>query len=195
VFLARPYGGVLGPALLRRLTLLAAWSAVALIGVEIVNVGLQVAVLVNTVDLPVGNVLRANFALAGMLKTCAALGLAVLLWREARGAWLLLAGACELAAATLTTHAAARLSDNALLLGVEFLHQLGAAIWIGGIPCFVLVLAALHDGQAFRLVGARFSRMSMLGVACILASGATMSLFYRSPCSPCCWCWAWAIFW
>ncbi len=178
VFLARPYGGVLGPALLRRLTLLAAWSAVALIGVEIVNVGLQVAVLVNTVDLPVGNVLRANFALAGMLKTCAALGLAVLLWREARGAWLLLAGACELAAATLTTHAAARLSDNALLLGVEFLHQLGAAIWIGGIPCFVLVLAALHDGQAFRLVGARFSRMSMLGVACILASGATMSLFY-----------------
>ena len=35
---------------------------------------------------------------------------------------------------------AARLSDNALLLGVEFLHQLGAAIWIGGIPCFVMAL-------------------------------------------------------
>ena len=84
----------------------------------------------------------------------------------------------ELAAATLTTHAVARLDDRAPLLVVEWLHQFGAAIWIGGIPCFLLALRRVEGGAAWRLVGARFSRMSMAGVACILASGATMFWFY-----------------
>jgi putative copper resistance protein D len=70
------------------------------------------------------------------------------------------------------------LSDNTLLLLVEGLHQFGAAIWIGGIPCFILVLGRLHDADGWRLVGARFSRMSMLGVGCIVVSGAIMSVFY-----------------
>jgi putative copper resistance protein D len=116
------------------------------------------------------------------LKTASAAVLAgLLLARHGRAApaWALLgAGLVELVAATLTTHAEARLSDNALLLAVEFLHQLGAAIWIGGIPCFVMALAHMRDGNALRLVGGRFSRMSMAGVACILVSGVTMSFFY-----------------
>ncbi len=177
VLLARPFAAQLGPVV-GRTAAIAAWSAVALVGVEAVNVALQTAVLVTTVDLPVGNVLSANFAVAGIIKAVAACVLALLLWRGAAAPFLLGAGAVELAAATLTTHAAARLSDNALLLGVEALHQLGAAIWIGGIPCFVMALARLKDGGALRLVGARFSRMSMAGVACILVSGVTMSVFY-----------------
>ena len=36
----------------------------------------------------------------------------------------------------------------------------------------------MRDGAAFRLIGARFSRMSMAGVACILVSGITMSVLY-----------------
>ena len=116
VLLARPFAGLLGPDLVRRTAWIAAASALALVAVEIVNVGLQTAVLVSTVDLPVGNVLSANFAVAGIVKTLAAAALAALLWRGARAPWLLAAGAVELAAATLTTHAAARLSDNALLL-------------------------------------------------------------------------------
>ncbi len=177
VLLARPFAAELG-SVVGRTAAIAAWSAVALVGVETVNVALQTAVLVTTVDLPVSNVLSANFAVAGIIKTIAASVLAVLLWRRAASPLLVAVGAVELAAATLTTHAAARLSDNGLLLGVEALHQLGAAIWIGGIPCFVMALARLQDGGALRLVGARFSRMSMAGVACILASGVTMSVFY-----------------
>ena len=174
VFLARP----LIPALAGRTAGVAAWSAVALVAIEALNVGLQVAVLVSTLDLPVSNVMQANFAVAGSLKAGFAALLAGLLWRRARAPWLLLTGAAILVAATLTTHAFARLSASWLLLAVEFLHQLGAAIWIGGIPCFVMVLARLKDGTAFRLVGSRFSRMSMLGVACILVSGVTMSFYY-----------------
>jgi putative copper resistance protein D len=178
IFLARPFAAAVGPLVVRRTRAIAAWSAAALVAIEMLNVGLQSAVLVSTLDLPLGNILQANFAVAGIIKTIAASSIAVLLWRDA-GAWkLLAAGAAELAAATLTTHAAARLSDGDVLLGVEALHQLGAAVWIGGIPCFVMALAQLKEGQALRLVGARFSRLSMLGVACILVSGVTMSLFY-----------------
>ena len=178
VFLARPFTPQIGPDIARRTTGLAAWSAVALVAIEALNVGLQMAVLVTTLDLPLSNVVQANFAVAGILKSVFAAGLAILLWQKAGKTWLLLTGAAILVAATLTTHAAARLSDNGLLLCVEFLHQLGAAIWIGGIPCFVMALSRLTDGRALRLVGSRFSRMSMLGVACILVSGLTMSLFY-----------------
>ena len=84
----------------------------------------------------------------------------------------------ELAAATLTTHAAARIDSRTPLLLVAGLHQFGAAIWIGGIPCFLLALHRIHVGSAWRLVGARFSRMSMAGVICIMVSGITMSVLY-----------------
>jgi putative copper resistance protein D len=133
------------------------------------------------VDLPVGDVLGANFAIAGLIKTAAAaLMLAVLLLRGRRSpiSVLLVLVVVELAAATLTTHAAARLDNRAPLLAVEFLHQFGAALWIGGIPCFVLALAYAGDGAAWRLIGARFSRMSMVGVGCIVVSGVTMCVAY-----------------
>lgn len=178
VFAARPFAATLGADLVRRVTRLAAFSALALVLVEATNVALQTAVLSSTLEVPAGDVLSANFALAGGAKIVAAIALAVLLLRGARARVLLAVCAAELVAATLTTHARARLDDNALLLGVEFLHQLGAAIWIGGIPCFVMALGRLRDGGALRDVGGRFSRMSVVGVACILASGLVMSVFY-----------------
>ena len=178
LLVARPYMAVLGEDIARRTARIAGISAAALALIEAVNVAMQTAILVSTVDLSIPDVLAANFAVAGMIKIAAAATLAVLLLRGAGAMPLLITGAVELVAATLTTHAAARLSDNALLLGVEMLHQLGAAIWIGGIPCFVMALSRLHDGAAFRLVGGRFSRMSMAGVACILISGLVMSVFY-----------------
>ena len=178
--LARQLGSV-GQGIERACARIAAWSAIALLVCEVATVALQTAVLIGTVDLSLGNVLAANFAVAGMVKTAAAALIAVLLFTGGGGAPilpLLVLTAIELAAATLTTHAAARLDNRAPLLVVEFLHQFGAAIWVGGIPCFLLALGRIHDGKAWRLVGARFSRMSMVGVACILMSGITMSVFY-----------------
>ncbi|MBN9562256.1 MAG: CopD family protein [Alphaproteobacteria bacterium] len=182
--LARPLQRPLGPAgeaITRGCVRITAWSALGLVLCEASSVALQAAVLVGTVDLPIMEALGANFAIAGMVK--AAMAALIGLTLVARGtrapvSFLLILGAVELAAATLTTHAAARLDDRAILLIVAGLHQLGAAIWIGGLPCFLLALARVHDGAAWRLVGARFSRMSMTGVACILASGIVMSVFY-----------------
>jgi putative copper resistance protein D len=178
ILLARPYAAALGPQIPRRTRAIAATAAFALIAIEALNVSLQVAVLADTLDLPITNILQANFAAAGLLKIAAATALALLLLRDAPALPLLLAGATALAAATLTTHAAARLTGGLVLIPAEFLHQLGAAIWIGGIPCFVMALARLKDGPALALTGARFSRLSMAGVACILVSGLTMSLYY-----------------
>jgi copper resistance protein D len=160
---------------------LAAWSAVALVVCELATVGLQCVVLMGTVDLSLGNALNAHFAIAGMVKIAAAALIALTLFvlgQRAPVAPLVMLNVIELAAATLTTHAAARMDYRTPLLLVEGLHQFGAAIWIGGIPCFLLALARIHSGQAWRLVGARFSRMSMAGVACILVSGVTMGVFY-----------------
>ncbi len=182
LLLARPLAERLpgGGTIARQTACIAGWSALALVLCEGLTIALQSSVLISTVELSLGNVLRADFAIAGLVKCAAAALLAVclLLWRATP--WPLLLALCgvELAAATLSTHAAARLDDRGLLLGVEALHQLGAAIWIGGIPSFLLALGHVHDGRAWRLVGARFSRMSMLGVGCILLSGSVMSLFY-----------------
>jgi putative copper resistance protein D len=178
VFAARPFAAQLGPEILRRTGQIAMVSALCLVMVEGLNIALQTAVLASTLDMPAGDILTANFAVAGFAKIAATIVLMVLLWRGTGAVQLLAVCAAELAAATLTTHARARLDNNALLLAVEFLHQLGAAIWIGGIPCFVMVLARLRDGGALRDVGGRFSRMSMAGVGCILVSGMTMSCFY-----------------
>ena len=179
--LARPFAAGLpdGAGLVRRTAGIAAWSAVALAAGEAVTVVMQVAVLTATLELPVSGVVGASFAVAGLVKMAAALGLAVLLWRGRAGAVALL-GLCAvvIAAATATTHAAARLDDEGILLAASALHILGAAIWIGGIPCFVMMLGRLHDGASFRRVGARFSRMSMAGVGCILLSAAAFSVFY-----------------
>jgi putative copper resistance protein D len=184
VCLARPLAkplGIVGPLLLRDVARIIIWSALGLILCEAAVIAMQTAVLVGTLDLPLLDVLRAGFAVSGMVKIGCGAVLMAALWgaeRRTAGAMLLAAAAVELAAATLTTHAAARLADRGLLLTMEGLHQLGAAIWIGGLPGFVAALARVHDGRSWRLIGERFSRLSMSGVGCILFSGCVMSLYY-----------------
>jgi copper resistance protein D len=160
---------------------IAAWSALALALCEAAAVGLQAAILIGTVDLSLADTLRAHFAIAGLVKVTAAALIALTLFalgQRASVTSLLALSVIVLAAATLTTHAAARIDERTPLLLVEFLHQFGAAIWIGGIPCFLVALGRVQAAQAWRLIGARFSRMSMTGLACIVLSGLAMSLGY-----------------
>jgi putative copper resistance protein D len=176
-----PQLGSTGQSIERTCIAITAWSALALVLCEAGTVALQVTALVGTVDLSLADALRANFAVAGLVKATAAALIALTLFalgQRAPVTPLLALSVIVLAAATLTTHAAARLHERTPLLLVEFLHQFGAAIWIGGIPCFLVALGRVQAAQAWRLIGARFSRMSMAGVACIVISGLTMSLGY-----------------
>ena len=180
--LARPFAATLpdGAALARRIGVIAGWSALALAVGELLAVALQVAVLMGSVDLGLAEALTAQFAVAGLVKAAAAgvRGSVLLTSRPAPAPALLGLCAVVLAAAVMTTHSAARLADGPVLMAVTGLHILGAAIWIGGIPFFIVALRGLRDGAAFRRVGARFSRISMAGVGCILVSAATMTWFY-----------------
>ncbi len=169
-----------GLAVRRGTARIAGWAALALALCEALNVLMQSAVLVSTVDLTWFEALGANYALAGGVKILCGLLLALLLLGPVRapGVILLALAAVELAAATMTTHAAARLSDGTLLLVMEFLHQLGAAVWVGGLPCFLLALARVRDEAGLARIGPAFSRISFAGVCCILVSGVTMTLYY-----------------
>ena len=200
VLLARPFAARLtvpvaalgavqvldGEGIARRAARIAGWSALALAACEAATVAMQGAVVADQVGLSAADVLGANFAIAGLAKMAAALLLALVLLapsapaRQPPGAAaVLLLCAAILAAAVMTTHATARLDHQGVLMVATGLHLLGAALWIGGIPCFVMALAqARGDGAALRLVGARFSRMSMAGVACILASATVFFVFY-----------------
>jgi copper resistance protein D len=181
VLLALPLLPEIGTGVARRTARLAAWSAVGLAIAESATVALQSAVLVGTVDIGIVSALTAHAALAELVKIVASGLLAVLLFRrghQTHVAPLLVLSGIVLAAATLTTHAAARLDDRGLLLAAAFLHQAGAAIWIGGIPSFIAALGWVDDGAAWRAVGSRFSLMSMTGVACILVSGTVMGVYY-----------------
>jgi putative copper resistance protein D len=178
VLLARPLNV---PDIAAGTARIAGYATIGLLLSEAATVALQTAVLTDTVGLSIREVLGAAFAVAGLVKTVVAATLAILLLTpgiRAPSLPLLALTLIELAAATLTTHAAARLDNRGVLLAVEGLHQLGAAIWVGGIPCFLLALAKTRDAGSFRRIGARFSRISMAGVACILVSGVTMSVFY-----------------
>ena len=182
--LAKPLQGRIGPggrSILRRATGTAAVAAVASVTCEAATIALQGIVLADTIDLSPLQVLGADFAIAGMVKIAAALMLAILVATrrdEPPVPALLGLGAVMLMAATLTTHAAARLDGRLPLLLASALHQFGAAIWIGGLPCFLMALRRCEDTPTLRLVAARYSRMSMIGVACVLLSAAAMTLRY-----------------
>jgi len=79
-----------------------------------------------------------------------------------------------LATATLSTHAAARLEGSLPLLAASGIHQFGAALWIGGIPAFLLALRRAQVPGAMVVVGERFSTISIIGVACLLGSAGAL---------------------
>jgi len=124
----------------------------------------------------------ARFVVAGAIKAVAAIAMGFAMPVQpsamARTRVLCSAGAaCVLAAALANTHASARLDDSALLLIATGFHEAGAALWLGGLPCFWL---ALQGGDARRVagLGARFSAVAASGVALIVAGVVVFAFLY-----------------
>ena len=184
VFLARPHAWMMGDGgavVIADTTRIARWAALGLVVGESIVIAMQTAVLTSTTGIGLADALGADFAIAGLAKIAATLALfGVLLLPAGRMSSVLLVvvGALELAAGTLTTHAVARLDDRPLLLAATALHQFGAAIWIGGIPAFIAALKRGTDQAAWRLVGERFSTMCQIGVVAILISASILATWY-----------------
>ena len=188
VFLVRPLRWMFGPeerGLRRDTAQIGAVAAIVLALSEALRIGLDGAVLTGTLDIAWSGVVGAEFAVAGLVKIAASVLLAVLLAgfisspRGSAAAALAVAlGAVIIAAGTATTHAAARLEDRGVLLAVSALHQLGAAIWIGGIPAFVAALARYDTPAATLAIGRRFSLICQIGVGFILVSALGLFIAY-----------------
>lgn len=156
------------------------FSSLGLALIEIVSLAQMVFVLVQSTEMPAADALGASYAISRATGAAAALAIA-LLARVGLRRMLPLIGvlaALIIAGSTATSHAAARMGQRDLLLVADALHQLGAAAWIGGIPYFLMTLRRCRTGEAIRTVGRRFSVMSMISVATIVAAGVLMSLDY-----------------
>ena len=182
--LARPLAPELGAAgalILRRCHRWLSGSALALAGLTALGMLGEMGILLDS-GLSPGEVLGAGSLQAGLALLLTALAVATLprrAWEQPEGRLAaILLGLVMLAADVATSHAAARLDGRLPLALLTALHQLGAAIWIGGMPYFLIALAGCRDGVTWRRVGKRFSQMSMAAVAMIAAAGIALAVVY-----------------
>jgi putative copper resistance protein D len=156
------------------------WAALALALIEIINNGIQLAVLRDTAQLSWAQAMGASFAVSGAIKIAAALMIALLaagMKSKARLALLALGLIVEIAAVS-ASHANARLEGRLPLMLYDLIHRGGASVWIGGLPYFLATLHGLGNGSGWRLVGRRYSVMSMMSVAAIALAGIGMAIPY-----------------
>jgi putative copper resistance protein D len=156
------------------------WCAVGLAVSQLFFVVANSLVLRATVDIPLGEVLGANFVLAGALGIAA--GLAIAMWPEKwRQDWtplILLPAAAMLAASVMTSHSASRVEDRPILVGLTVVHYFATASWIGGLPFLLLAVRKLQGDDAKAGVVRRFSRMAQVSVVLLVAAGLGMSWAY-----------------
>ena len=156
-------------------------AALATLGCTFLAVGLAVLALSATLDAPFSAVLGAAFVRAAAAAMLATTGLWLLArpvaaLTPARRFGLLATAVALLLAATAGSHAMARTSDQAMLLAATFLHQLGAALWVGGLPA--LWLALRLPERAARAVGQRYSTFAAIGVGLIVLGAGGFWLGY-----------------
>ncbi|MGJ4926186.1 copper resistance D family protein [Bradyrhizobium sp. HKCCYLS2038] len=157
-------------------------SAIAWVAAIIAALAVNMAALTGTLDLPLREAAGADFARAGLLVAACALGIALLARTGAWTTWRV-AALVALAGLALTiqlnlTHAASRLELRWPLLAADFLHMLGAGVWIGGLPYFLIALNGCKTADDQRKIGRRYSLMSMASVAAIVAGGTVMAVVY-----------------
>jgi copper resistance protein D len=156
-------------------------SAVATIIAILTGTLLNATVLAATLQVPWEDVAGAAFVIEGALKALAAAAICVIVsWRPLAGSGTRFAigilGAVVLCAALGSSHAAARLDDSAVMLVATGAHELGAAIWLGGLPCFRAALGRVRAPETLSWIGGRYSALSAAGVALITAGAALLAI-------------------
>ncbi|WP_454620313.1 copper resistance D family protein [Bradyrhizobium cenepequi] len=145
------------------------------------SLALNAAALVGTLELSWAEAAGASFVRADLVIAACAFLIGVLARTSRKTSRLLfLVGlaALILIAQLSVTHAASRLELRWPYLVAGGLHMLGAAVWIGGLPCFLIALNLCHDPIDWKLIGRRYSVMSMASVAAILVGGIVMAFGY-----------------
>lgn len=153
-----------------------AWALLISVGMLL---AMQVTILAGTAEITLGEALGGDYSIAQSVRIVGALLMLAVLYGKSPSVPLLLALALvDLGAGVATSHAAARIEDRGLLIGITALHHAGAAVWIGGLPCFLSAMRRLPAGALRSGVGARYSLLSAISVAAITVSGIGMLVYY-----------------
>ena len=145
---------------------------------QILFVGANSAILMNSADLTWADVRGAGYCTAGAMIVAGALVIAGFgRSRWAKLAWpvgcLLIVGGT-----VMTSHAAARLEHRGALAFLTFVHHAAGAAWIGGLPYLLWSLRKDSNSEAAQSLTARFSRMAMIAVPLLFMAGVAMGFFY-----------------
>ncbi len=154
--------------------------ALALLGLQLVAVALEVAILMGTSGFPFRSLLTANFFLAGAAGMSGSLLLMVCLQSNLRRMSYLstMPAVLVLGAALAQSHAASRLDHRALLLLLTALHHLGTAAWIGGQLSLLLALRRTRLQAVAETMARRYSAIAVVAVPVLVLAGIGMSWFY-----------------
>ncbi len=161
-----------------RWTAMAALSLAAVVGVAIAA---NLAQLVAGLDIAPDDAAGADFVRWNLVMAAAALAAAAAARSAGKGpalAALVIASAVVVAASVLSSHAFARLDDRPFFMVADALHQIGACLWIGGIPFMLLALARETGPGAGLMVSLRFSHLFTWAVAILLAGAALLAWGY-----------------
>ncbi len=147
---------------------------------EILYVALNIAILMQSGGFTFREVISANFALAGLVASAAALALLILARVGSPGlrVKLVAPSALILATATIMSHAIARLDHRLPLALLTGAHQAATAAWIGGLPYLLISLKRLSASGMMLELCARFSRLAMFSVALLVATGFGLARVY-----------------
>jgi len=163
----------------RRLIVAAALAVTVLV---IASTALNAAVLFSSLDTTVGEISGAGFVFAGAVKVLGTMLIAATMMLTRGGAWIRTAmgagAAMVLGGAVGTSHAVARLGSSGLLITATAMHELGAALWLGGLPSLWLALGRTDAAWKARAIGMRYSELAIAGVALIAAGAVVFAAVY-----------------
>jgi putative copper resistance protein D len=155
-------------------------TAIGLAVVQAFYLYVNSAVLMATAEIGLRDVVGANFFISGSVIFVAAI--ATVAFANPRGkpagVWLAVLVTVVLGASVMTNHAASRMEGRLPLVILSSLHELATGFWIGGLPFLVLGLFVSGDRPTQWYITKRFSRLALISVGVIVATGIGMSLSY-----------------
>ena len=170
------------------------WRLVALGAVTValsqcLLLGTLAAALGSPADWHVRELLATSFVRASLVRIIASVGLivgALALRASSRQAlrWAVLIGSALLliAAGAWTSHAVARSGHRATLMVFDALHQLAAAVWVGGLVHLLVAAFGAVGRSAEAACSApllrRFSAMALSAVGVLILAGVGLTLGY-----------------
>lgn len=155
-------------------------SAIALAAMQLSYVLANSLILRQSAEMTIGEVLGANFVLAGLLGIVAAFTVIVLTspTRSSGYAVLLLPAAAIIASSVMTSHAMARLDYRVPLVAFTALHQTATATWLGGLPYLLIAIKRATTPEHARQLSARFSQLALVSVAVLASAGLVLGFAY-----------------